>query len=149
MGWDQTPPAFNPANYSVDFEISLGKHDPYMQKYYEHFFNGYKKSNTHFDYLKPFSGQDLLELCQKTYNDYKPSVVSSSEDFRIPPIFHQIWVGNKPFPESIKPGRKHGNPYQAGVINYGQMQMLKGLNYLIKISIIRKKTSGRELIFYE
>ncbi len=91
--------------FSVDFEISMGENDSYMAKYYEYFFKNVNKKGN-FGYLKPYKVADLIELCKKNYNKNKPGNRLPSDQKRIPRIFHQIWIGDKPFPEKYRKWQK-------------------------------------------
>ncbi len=92
--------------FSVDFEESMGKNDPYMKEYYKKFIKRLKKPKNHFfRYIKAHSGIKLFHLCRKAYVTHKPFVTAQSPT-RIPHIFHQIWVGGKPLPEKYKKWQK-------------------------------------------
>ncbi len=94
--------------FSVDFEDSMGKTDPY----YSNFFNIFESylrrrpGNPFFRYLRPYNPNELYSLCKKLFDDNIINIASSSQTYRIPPIFHQIWVGTNPFPERYKVWQK-------------------------------------------
>ncbi len=95
-------------NFSVDFEQAMGKNDAYMHKYYQHFLEQLN-NNDSFDCLKPYTAFDLLNLCKHTYDAGKNcqrGIVTKSKGSGIPQIFHQIWIGKKPFPEKYKRWQK-------------------------------------------
>lgn len=95
--------------YDVDFNESLGAHDAYQKKHYQHMLTALKNPAgyaTSFKWLSGHSPQELLTLAQKTYAKYKPSHITPSSNPRIPRIFHHIWIGKKPFPEKYKEWQK-------------------------------------------
>ncbi len=99
--------AFNRAVMAVDFDRSMGKDDPYMNKFYRKMQKRMTSPNDSFwKYIRPYSGIDLVNLCKKMYQENSPAADSISENYRIPPIIHQIWVGGKPFPEKYKKWQK-------------------------------------------
>ena len=89
--------------FSVDFEESMGKNDPYMNSFYEKFMKVLgSPEHSFFRYVHPYSPTELIRLCRNLYEKNRPSVESLSPTARIPCTFHQIWVGKKPFPEKYK-----------------------------------------------
>ncbi len=98
--------ALDITQFSLDFDLSLGQKDSYMAPYYTYFSKTIQQRNL--TYLQPFSGSDLLRFCKKMYNQNKPSRFDTEAESlltanpRIPRTFHQIWIGNKPFPEKYK-----------------------------------------------
>ena len=90
--------------YAPDFDIAMGKYDlylkPFFEKRLEHAPDFWQRSVTtdpprvFFNFLK-----DL-------YNENKLGKVTPGDTYKIPPVFHQIWIGGKPFPEKYKKWQK-------------------------------------------
>ena len=94
--------------FSVDYEESLGKNDPYMHGFYKGFeaaLQDPKPNSSWWMYIPPSSSADFINLCRHTYATIKPTEEDLAKT-RIPRVFHQIWVGKKPFPEHYKKWQK-------------------------------------------
>jgi glycosyl transferase-like sugar-binding protein len=103
---NDTMKKLNLSIFSVDFEEAMGKNDPYMKPFYENFRKAFHDPNTRFfRCVTPYSPVTLMELCKKLYNENKPLIANLGKD-RIPRVFHQIWVGGRPFPEKYKEWQK-------------------------------------------
>jgi hypothetical protein len=64
----------------IDFEISMGKGDAYMDSYYNLFLEDIGSFSGH---IRPLSSIDLLNLCRNTYSKYRFSSFPDSErDYR-------------------------------------------------------------------
>ena len=86
--------------YSVDFDQSMGKHDPYMHTYYE------KCLEKAFDFwheiVSPQPPSEFFGFLKNIYERNKLNKIKPGTSYRIPPTFHQIWIGGKPLPEKYK-----------------------------------------------
>lgn len=90
------------AAFNVDFDEAMGKNNPYLKPFYERFMSMQQQpKHDYFRYVKPYSPVDLLKLSRSSYAKNKPTIKDLNKT-RIPRIFHQIWVGKKPFPEKYK-----------------------------------------------
>lgn len=100
--------AFNRDMLCVDFDTSLGKGDRYMNKYFRKLQDVHINApeSSYWKYLLPHSGIELFNLCKKMYRDHSPCLAVGEQQNKIPRIFHQIWVGGKPFPEKYKKWQK-------------------------------------------
>lgn len=81
-------------NYSPDFDMALGRSDPYFHRFYKQFI---------FSAQAPLS--QLIEFCRQLYKKNNLKMVRVSKAPRIPLIIHQIWLGS-PFPEKYKRWQK-------------------------------------------
>ena len=81
--------------YQVDFNISMGMLDPYFKKYMKHF----KSPNRLATYMGVHT-ETIAARVKENYTKNKIQIVPSTNN-RIPRIFHQIWIGRKPFPRKI------------------------------------------------
>ena len=86
--------------FSVDFHTSMGKYDNYLK-----FFYAKSLSNTPDWWRKGIPNatpQELYNFFFQVYEQNKLSSIAPDGRQRIPKVFHQIWVGKKPFPEKYK-----------------------------------------------
>jgi mannosyltransferase OCH1-like enzyme len=91
-----------------DFDRSLGKGDPYFDKYYRQCFASLKEPSTKWGSLEASSSKELYDLinaCRRIYESNKVDTSSVTGTTRIPLIVHQIWLGS-PFPEKYKHWQK-------------------------------------------
>lgn len=78
----------------------MGKNDLYMDQYYRELLSVLPNpKDSFFLFIKPHDARDLLKLCKQLYTENKPI---NGFCPRIPRVFHQIWVGTKPFPQEYK-----------------------------------------------
>lgn len=86
---------------AVDFDVSCGKEDQYGKKYYAEMLKNLPHAHSNwFKFTKKYGSPWLsLGFLRESYN--KNKIVPEGE-LRIPKIFHQIWVGPKPFPAKYK-----------------------------------------------
>ncbi len=100
----RVPVPFDPVKYSVDFEISMGKYDLYLKPFYE------KCLLESLDYWKQSVSMEppryFFNFLKTLYEDNKLSKITPDETYRIPPVIHHIWIGEKPFPEKYKSWQK-------------------------------------------
>ena len=86
--------------FSVDFETSMGKYDDYLNIYYH-------RSLTNVPdwwrrVIPNHSPGAIYNFFLKSYLLNTPKMSPENCHYRVPKIFHQIWVGPKPFPEKYK-----------------------------------------------
>lgn len=75
-------------NYAVDFDSSMGKHDPFFDHYYQ-------------EGLNTEQARSVLEHLKLLYQKNMPSNITPQALPKIPKIIHQIWLGS-PIPEKFK-----------------------------------------------
>lgn len=101
---EEEKPVIDLKTYSVNFDTSMGKHDPYMHPFYE------KCLNHCFDFWNqavcPEQPKVFYKFLKDLYEQNKLSKIKIGETYRIPPIFHQIWIGPRPFPAKYKKWQK-------------------------------------------
>ena len=86
--------------YSVDFDTSMGKYDRYLKNFYQ---QALKNMPTWWSRgISNANPQELNTFFTRVYDQNKLNKLEFSSVPRIPKIFHQIWVGKKPFPEDYK-----------------------------------------------
>lgn len=84
--------AFDLKNFNIDFDISLGKNDKYLKKYFKR-------------RLNEINLNALLNLAKKLYSKNNLSKVKVSETVKIPLKIHQIWLGGE-LPKEYKRWQK-------------------------------------------
>ena len=100
---------YAPANqFDVDFDTSMGAYDAQKKSLYKDL----KKNLTNhksdwFRYIKPgVKPKSFFLTLKNSYNNNKLRVENSLLPIRIPRVFHQIWIGPRPFPEKYKRWQK-------------------------------------------
>ena len=91
----------------VDFDESMGKHDPYEQEFYSKLMNELSNKKAFwFAHVREFGPPKLLyAVIKENYDKQKSFLLNPDIHTRIPKIIHQIWVGPKPIPEHYKKWR--------------------------------------------
>lgn len=102
---NQTPTNANGVNkYCVDFETSMGKYDSYIAPFYTQALNDiHKWWQLSVSEEKPIQ---VFRFFEALYNKNRLDKVERNGATRIPKIFHQIWIGPKPFPEKYRKWQK-------------------------------------------
>ena len=87
--------------YTTDFDISLGKEDPYGKKFYAELMDQLPNTNSRwFRFIKGCgAASSVFSSLRENYHSNKLTV---GNQIRIPKVFHQIWIGKKPFPAHYK-----------------------------------------------
>lgn len=91
-----------------DFDISLGKDDPYFSSFYA---NWQKRHSIRYIFWYRMRDRNptfkqYLTFCRNLYNKNKGKILRSKHNEpRIPMIVHQIWLGS-PFPDKYKAWQK-------------------------------------------
>jgi hypothetical protein len=90
--------------FDVDFYTSMGEHDPYFRFYYGHCMTASARS---FFALACFGKPcaERMQFLQLLYEKNHPTKLESQKEYKIPPVIHIIWLGNK-FPEKYQLFRK-------------------------------------------
>ncbi len=93
--------------YLVDFDTSMGMHDPYLREFYKKLIKELSRRPERWFRYVPLgvNTNTIFSLLKDNYNRNKIPLMSQS-DTRIPRTFHQIWVGPHPFPEKYKRWQK-------------------------------------------
>lgn len=93
---------------SVDFDTALGKNDSYLQPFFDTCMLSISQKgwpalrNRWFKYLIPGkNAKETFEILKDNY-EKKRFLLKRTQKTKIPLIFHQIWIGKKPFPERYK-----------------------------------------------
>ncbi len=96
--------AVNMEDYSPDFHISMGKGDSYMNAYYKNVMSKFRKTQVRFfQFLyKQCRPLTAWKFWENLYSQNKLSTIQPNSDYRIPRVFHQIWVGPRPMPAQYK-----------------------------------------------
>lgn len=89
--------------FSLEFERAMGKHEIYSSPFFELCFkqpNGWQYINFQYNPKKVYN---LFKSC---YEKHLTLLTDRIGSLRIPQVIHQIWIGDKPFPERYKKWQK-------------------------------------------
>lgn len=89
----------------VDFRTSMGQGDPYMQPFYDMILTN-KVEEWWINAVGDREPVEVFSFFEKMYEQNKLKLLPDSEPYRIPRVFHHIWIGGKPFPEKYKKWQK-------------------------------------------
>ena len=117
----------DPLYYYLDFDTSLGRTDRVFRSRYTKLLRRLQNKNDQ-EFLNPNffdSYHTTLSLLRRHFDRNKVLLCDIGLSHKIPKIIHQIWLRSDPIPyQYTHSGRKHGNPSQAGSINFGQIMRL-------------------------
>lgn len=100
--------AYSTAINKIDFDVSLGKNDPYFGRYYARCMSILNNAESPWTYLgtTPEPISPLVTLCRTLYfRNPLPTTLRTTTQPKIPLKVHQIWLGS-PFPEKYKAWQK-------------------------------------------
>ena len=129
-------------NYLVDFDKSMGKDDPYMDKHYKILLEEIQKETNCFKCLSPYTGQDLLNFTKTVYEEKKMLIFSPPKTQKIPRIFHQIWIGKNPFPQKYKSWQQAWQKVPGWIYKLWTDEDIESLNLHNKDLYYREKNLG-------